>query len=184
LETNHRGLVQRALSDPARRPDGEAAVSSACQSEGARKVAQSIAYLLEHLGQPLPVATLAERTRVSPSQCFVLFKRRTGCPPMDHFIRLRMQRARELLDATPARVKEIAADPGYKDPFYFSRVFKSVTWAAPTRNRARQRASLPAGELPPAGRLPELSGQISGNFNSASRFNGAFNHQHQSYQLL
>jgi len=103
---------------------------------------------------------------------------------MDYFIRLRMQRARELPDSTPASAKEIAADLGYKDPFYFSRVFKSVTLAAPTRYRARQWASLPAGELPPAGRLPGPSGQISGNFNSASRFNDAFNHQHQSYQLV
>ena len=96
VETNDQSLLQCTLKSPLCRPDGEAAVSSDCESEGARKIAQSIAYMLEHLDQPLQVATLAERASVSPSHFFVLFKRRTGCPPIDYFIRLRMQRARDV----------------------------------------------------------------------------------------
>jgi transcriptional regulator GlxA family with amidase domain len=135
VETNDQSLLQRTLKSPLRRPDGEAAVSNDCESEGARKIAQSIAYMLEHLDQPLQVATLASRANVSPSHFFVLFKRRTGCPPMDYFIRLRMQRARELLGGGSLHVKEVAAALGYEDPFYFSRMFKSVNRVAPSRYR-------------------------------------------------
>ena len=177
VETNDRSLVQRALGGPSRRPEGEAAVASDCQSEGARKIAQSIAYMLEHLDQPLQVATLAERACVSPSHYFALFKRQTGRAPIDYFIRLRMQRAEALLESTTASVKEIAVALGYKDPFYFSRVFKSVNLAAPTRYRARQKESKPAGEFPRAGGLLEQSGRMPRTFGSAPRFNSASHYQ-------
>jgi AraC family transcriptional regulator of arabinose operon len=43
-----------------------------------------------------------------------------------------------LLEATPRSVKEVAAALGYQDPFYFSRIFKSVNRISPTAYRARQ----------------------------------------------
>ena len=100
--------------------------------EGARKIEQSIAYMMQHLNQPLQVAKLAQTAHTSPSHFFVLFKRWVGSSPIDYFIRLRMQEACRLLTATNLSVKEIAADLGYDDPFYFSRVFKSVHGVAPS----------------------------------------------------
>ena len=104
----------------------------AVKPEGARKIEQSIAYMMQHLNQPLQVAKLAQTAHTSPSHFFVLFKRWVGSSPIDYFIRLRMQQACRLLTATNLSVKEIAADLGYDDPFYFSRVFKSVHGVAPS----------------------------------------------------
>src|SRR5438128_1367993 len=97
-----------------------------------RKIEQTIAYMAQHLNKPLPVARLAALANISPSHFFALFKRRTGCAPIDYFIRLRMHHACRLLEQTSLNVKEIAAVLGYDDPFYFSRVFKSVNHVAPT----------------------------------------------------
>ncbi|MGC3957754.1 MAG: helix-turn-helix transcriptional regulator [Verrucomicrobiota bacterium] len=72
---------------------------------------------------------------ISPSHFFAVFKRQTGFAPLDFFIRLRMQRACELLGTTSLSVKEVAAELGYDDPFYFSRVFKTVSGIAPTDYR-------------------------------------------------
>ena len=105
------------------------------ENETARKVGRSIAYMREHVNQPLQVATLAAYAKVSPSHFFALFKQITGCPPMDYFIRLRMRHACWLLDSTRASVKEVAAAMGYDDPFYFSRVFKAVNQVPPSRYR-------------------------------------------------
>jgi transcriptional regulator GlxA family with amidase domain len=108
--------------------------------EAARRIEESIAYMREHLDQPLQAATLAARANLSLSHFFALFKQRTGGTPIDYFIRLRMRRACELLAETTLAVKEVAASLGYEDPFYFSRVFKSVNAVAPTEYRfARQR---------------------------------------------
>jgi AraC-like DNA-binding protein len=92
----------------------------------------------QHLSEPLQVATLAACAGTSPSHFFVLFKRFTGSPPIDYFIRLRMQRACRLLDLGLLPVKDVAAAVGYEDPFYFSRVFKSVLRIAPSHYRARR----------------------------------------------
>jgi transcriptional regulator GlxA family with amidase domain len=100
-----------------------------------QKVEESIAYMREHLDRPLQVAALAALANVSPSHFFALFKRRTGCAPIDFFTRLRMDRARRLLEATSLRVKEVATALGYEDQFYFSRVFKSVNNLAPSEYR-------------------------------------------------
>lgn len=107
----------------------------ACESEAVRKIGQSISYMLRHLDQPLQVSTLASRANVSSSHFFALFKRQVGCAPIDYFIRLRMQHACRLLDGTTMSVKQVAATLGYDDPFYFSRVFKSVNQVAPSGYR-------------------------------------------------
>ena len=106
-----------------------------CESEVVRKIEQSIAYMLRHLDEPLQVATLAAQANISPSHFFALFKRQIGCAPIDYFIRLRMQHACHLLDETILSVKEVAATLGYDDPFYFSRIFKSVNHVAPSEYR-------------------------------------------------
>jgi transcriptional regulator GlxA family with amidase domain len=90
----------------------------------------------QHLNKPLQVAALAAQVNISASHYFALFKRCTGSAPIDYFTRLRMERARQLLDRTQLSVKEIATVLGYEDPFYFSRVFKSSSGVAPSDYRS------------------------------------------------
>jgi len=116
--------------------------------ESVEKIEQTIGYMMDHLDQPLQVATLAAMACVSPSHYFALFKRRTGSAPMDYFTRLRMEHARKLLDSTSHSVKEVAAALGYDDPFYFSRVFKGVNRMAPSLYRQRQLAQSAPVNMP------------------------------------
>jgi transcriptional regulator GlxA family with amidase domain len=112
-----------------------------CGAEPAARIEQCVAYMSQHLNRPLQVATLAARVSISPSHFFALFKRRIGLAPMDYFTRLRMERAGQLLESTSLSVKEVAAELGYDDPFYFSRVFKSINQLAPSDYRAAKRAA-------------------------------------------
>src|ERR1035437_4525499 len=142
-------------------PNLSAGAVEYCETEAGLRSEKSIAYMAQHLDKPLQVATLAALANISPSHLFALFKRRIGSAPMDYFTRLRMQRACRLLERTTLSVKEIASELGYNDPFYFSRVFKSVNQIAPSeyrvmskeRNEALRRAASTPVAPAPAGQL-------------------------------
>jgi AraC-like DNA-binding protein len=121
------------------------------ESHVVRKIEQSISYMLQHVNQPLQVATLAAAVNVSPSHYSALFKRWTGSPPIDYFIQLRMRHACQLFDNTSLNVKEVAAVLGYDDPFYFSRTFKTINRIAPSEYRVlskESRATVKSAALP------------------------------------
>lgn len=104
-------------------------------SDNSQRIEKTVQYMSQHLDKPLQASELAAVANVSLSHFFALFKQRMGCSPIDYFTRLRIHHACHLLDSTSARVKEIAAALGYDDPFYFSRVFKSLSAVAPVHYR-------------------------------------------------
>lgn len=101
----------------------------------AQRITQSIAYMKQHLHQPLQLDALAAIANLSRSRYVELFKQQAGYAPIDYFIRLRMHRACQLLDTTDASVKAVAAQLGYEDPLYFSRLFRAVNDRTPTEYR-------------------------------------------------
>jgi AraC family transcriptional regulator, arabinose operon regulatory protein len=100
-----------------------------------QKIAQSIAYMKQHLDKPVMAAALAALANLSESHYRALFKQQTGYAPMDYFVRLRIHKACQLLDTTHFSVKEIADMVGYPDPFYFSRIFRTLVEMSPTQYR-------------------------------------------------
>jgi transcriptional regulator GlxA family with amidase domain len=104
--------------------------------DNSQRIDKAIEYMSQNLDKPLQASELAAVANVSLSHFFALFKQSMGCSPMDYFTRLRIRHACQLLDSTSARVKEIAAALGYDDPFYFSRVFKSLSAVAPMHYRS------------------------------------------------
>jgi len=87
--------------------------------------------MLQNINKPLRISALSAIAGLSDSYFFSLFKSATGFPPIAFFIRLRIWLARELLRNQNLSIKEVAAQVGYKDSFYFSRIFKLVTGVAP-----------------------------------------------------
>jgi AraC-like DNA-binding protein len=100
-----------------------------------QKIAHTISYMKQHLNQSLQLDALAALASLSRSRYVDLFKRQTGYAPIDYFIRLRMHRACQLLDTTDQSIKTVAAELGYEDPLYFTRLFRSVNEVAPTEYR-------------------------------------------------
>lgn len=64
-----------------------------------------------------------------------VFKKYAGISVHQYIHRLRVQRAQHLLLNTNDPVKKIAEEVGYQDHFYFSRMFKKITGAAPQHYR-------------------------------------------------
>ncbi len=92
--------------------------------------------MVDHLrSDDLTLDRLAGHACLTPSHFSRRFREATGYPPIDYYIRLKIQKACELLDATPMTVSQISDYLGYKNVYYFSRVFKKIVGQSPTHYR-------------------------------------------------
>ena len=73
----------------------------------------------------------AQCCHVEPAYLCRLFARFDELSPYQRLIRLKMNRAAELLSGGRRLVKEVAAELDYDDPYHFSRVFKRVHGLSP-----------------------------------------------------
>ena len=95
--------------------------------------------MLENLHQELDLDTLAASVNLSRHHFASKYKHLTGTSPIQHFIHLKMERACYLMDTSPASIKAVAGQLGFKDPLYFSRQFRKVIGLSPSEYRQRQR---------------------------------------------
>jgi AraC-like DNA-binding protein len=87
-------------------------------------ISSSIFYMKSKLAEKLTLEDLASINKLSASHFSLLFRKRTGMSPLDYFIHLKLQQACLLLLTTQMKIKHIAAELGYEDAYYFSRLFK------------------------------------------------------------
>ncbi|MEK4852400.1 AraC family transcriptional regulator [Paenibacillus sp. FSL H7-0756] len=109
---------------------------------------QIITYIRENYAAPITLDSLAEVFNFSAYHLSSLFKEHTGISPIDYLIRYRLDLASELLMTTNASVGEIAASVGYKDVYYFSRIYKKRKGVAPAHHRNRELQQHKVAESP------------------------------------
>jgi iron complex transport system substrate-binding protein len=94
---------------------------------------QMARYIHEHFGQNISMETMAHLFHYSTHHLARVFKRKYGCSPIDYVIQTRILRAKALLVDTGLPIREVAENVGYKDLYYFSRLFKKVTGETPAQ---------------------------------------------------
>lgn len=88
-------------------------------------------YLHEHFTDTLDVERLASLANMSPSSFHRNFRRTTGSSPVQYLKKLRLTRAREMLQDKGVKVKQAATLVGYESPNQFSREFKRYFGLSP-----------------------------------------------------
>ena len=101
------------------------------------RVRAAINHLAGHYREPFRLDQLARHCGISVSRLAHLFKAQTGNSPQRFLEQHRMQVASRLLRLTESPIKEIAAEVGYDDPFYFSNRFRRFTGKSPQQFRTR-----------------------------------------------
>jgi AraC-like DNA-binding protein len=106
-------------------------------ASGIQGIERTVAFMKEHLREPISLDKLAEAARFSSSHLYYLFKRSTGCAPVEYFLRLKIRAAAKEVFFSNLPIRDIAEAYGMEDPYYFSRLFKKIMGIAPTQYRKR-----------------------------------------------
>ena len=102
-----------------------------------------LSMISERLSSTLTLAELAREAGLSAAYFSQRFKSATGTSPHQYLLRLRVCKAKTLLDESEAPVIDIAAECGFQTQQHFARIFGRLTTKTPTEyRRERQRLTL------------------------------------------
>lgn len=109
-------------------------------SESAQITQHVKQYIRDNYHKSINVNQLADMLHVSPSYLSKSFSKCEGIPLSKYLIQVRINQAKHLLVSSNVSVGVIGERTGYPDPFYFSRIFKTVTGVSPAVYREEHRA--------------------------------------------
>ena len=94
---------------------------------------------------PVSIEGIAQILGIDRRYLCRIFSQKYGCPPKDYLIRVRLQRAAELLSDTDCSVREAARAAGYEDMYTFSKIFKKKYGLSPMQYKAGKKEAVPGG---------------------------------------
>ena len=93
-------------------------------------------FILEnYLNPDFSVSMLSEKFGISEVHIRRIFRSAAKTSPIRYINYLRIEKAKTLLSESSLKVSEIAAEVGFSDSFYFSRLFKKGTGVSPASFR-------------------------------------------------
>lgn len=102
-----------------------------------QQVEQAIRWLTLQYHQPISIESMAQSLGYHRTHLSKMFKQHTGQAPMNFLLKIRMERAKILLQET-LTVEQVASSVGFSDPLYFSKQFKKWFGRSPSEYRQDQ----------------------------------------------
>lgn len=99
------------------------------------EVNEACKYVSLNLNRKIGLEEVAEKLHLNASYFSRLFKKETGVTFIEYVTRMKMERAKELLDQTQHTVGEICELLGYDNQSYFIKTFKAHTGLTPMEYR-------------------------------------------------
>lgn len=129
---------QKAKEEPADKVNG-----CVFESPGrAYVIDQIVDYFNDHYNEKISLDQISKNMYLSPFYISKIFKEETGETPINYLIKIRLEKARDLLDTDRGlNIREVATQVGYEDVYHFSKLFKKYYGVSPM-NYKKQRAEL------------------------------------------
>ncbi len=128
-------LVMRGISDV------EKTDQKGCNFESYNKsyaVNRIINYLNENYEHKISLEQIAHNIYLSPVYISKIFKEETGESPINYLIKIRLEKAKDiLLNSENGSIKSIANQVGYDDVYHFSKLFKKYYGVSPLYYKKR-----------------------------------------------
>jgi transcriptional regulator GlxA family with amidase domain len=93
--------------------------------------------ILQNLKSPMTICEMAKLFNLSDDHFIKLFKNEKEMTPNEFIKHHRLEKAKELLEATNLRIKEIVCQVGINDQSHFVRDFKEKYGLTPTQHRQK-----------------------------------------------
>lgn len=103
------------------------------QSSKYHHILPAVEYIRQNFRCPISMTMLTDLCGISDEYLRTLFRSYTGQTPLEYIQTLRLSYARELLTNGQISVAQAAAESGFENPGYFSRLFKKRYNVSPSR---------------------------------------------------
>jgi transcriptional regulator GlxA family with amidase domain len=95
----------------------------------------AIAYIEKHYWDRISAEDLSQEVGLSKKKLYAGFLKKTGSTPHCYQTRVRIEKAKSLLEDARLPIKSVARTLGYKTHSHFSEVFKEITALTPEEYR-------------------------------------------------
>ena len=109
------------------------------RNDGYCTLKKSIKYIHENFTERIEVPELAKMEGLSNSRYIALFTEEMGKTPREYILDVRLGRACELLVSTDIPVGHVGTLSGYRDQYFFSKIFKKHLGMSPCDYRKQYR---------------------------------------------
>lgn len=124
-----------------RRPGGQSQFSALVEMGGhSGRFARLLAWMRDNLGRRITVEAMAEAAAMSPRHFARAFQAETGLTPAKALERLRLEVARERVEASAEPIEQVATAAGFGDPERMRRAFLRAFGQPPQALRRSARA--------------------------------------------
>ena len=130
------GVAEQFIFERIRQSDDEQRVplrhSEGRQSE---KLLVAAELMEANIREPISQEDLADYVGLSRRQLQRLFKRYLSCTPSNYYLKIRLQRARQLLRQTSNSIVEVSVSTGFVSGSHFSKSYKEAYGHSPSAER-------------------------------------------------
>lgn len=88
------------------------------------KIDQAVRFIHDHYAEKIRLRDIAKTVSWSPSSLTHNFKKGAGCSPTEYLIGYRLSQGLSLMQKTDQKLSVVAAQVGFGDEYYFSKMFR------------------------------------------------------------
>jgi transcriptional regulator GlxA family with amidase domain len=110
-------------------------------------VRRAIRIMRDNIEEPVPVSVISRKVGIGHRQLERLFRKHAGVTPIRFYLRIRVERGRELLIYTRRRIADIAEACGFSTTAHFAASYRRIVGSGPSDARVEKDLLRIAGTL-------------------------------------
>lgn len=107
----------------------------------------SVKYIHNNFERDISLGDIARFVFLSPSYFTRAFKEEMNISPISYLLKVRIERAKELLKGTSQKISDIALSVGFSNQQRFNEIFKKYTGVTPLQYRKRDELRVESGKI-------------------------------------